>query len=195
MLTKIIRKLLSINSGKLNAQNFYENIFNLSLAGMNIGRGGEILSSGEFSVIKYVKSKYHPNDKIVIFDVGANIGNYSRVLINEFDNYKYELHCFEPIKKNFNTLKENLPNKSTIRLHNFGLSNINCQQRIYYDHHESELASLYKRRLQHFGKKMKFSERILVKKIDDFCSQKAIDKINFLKLDIEGNELNALMGG
>ena len=38
------------------------------------------------------------------------------------------------------------------------------------------------------------SEQVQVQTIDDFCEAKRIDRIDFLKLDVDGHELSALRG-
>ena len=58
----------------------------------------------------------------------------------------------------------------------------------------SGLASIYHRRLDHFGISMKHIEEIQLRTLDNFCGEMGIHHIDLLKLDVEGYELKVLMG-
>jgi len=66
---------------------------------------------------------------------------------------------------------------------------------LYSDEPGSGIASLSKRRLDHFNIDLNFSERIQTIRFEDYWINKLTRKhINLVKLDIEGHELNALKG-
>lgn len=65
---------------------------------------------------------------------------------------------------------------------------------LYADTPGSGLASLSKRRLQHFGIELKHHEEVKVTTLDVWIQSNEV-KPDFLKLDIEGFELFALQGG
>lgn len=65
---------------------------------------------------------------------------------------------------------------------------------LHYDEPGSGLASLTKRNLVHEQTLFDKSEVVRLTTIDDYCSENNICRINLLKLDIEGHELNALVG-
>lgn len=58
----------------------------------------------------------------------------------------------------------------------------------------SGLASVYKRKLDHLGYYLNKLEKVKMSTIDIYCKENNIDRIHFLKFDIEGHELNALNG-
>jgi len=58
------------------------------------------------------------------------------------------------------------------------------------DKEASIMASLYDRR----ALKLDSSEEVVVITMDNFCREHAIDRIDLLKLDVEGHELAALQG-
>jgi FkbM family methyltransferase len=175
-------------------QKFYENLFKISLIGMNIGTGGDISSDGELNVMHYVKNQCSSSKEITIFDVGANVGNYSQKIVKEFKNLNFQLYSFEPSKETFFELKKCLGNLPNIKLHNIGFGEKSGVKTLFYDKKKSGLASMYNRRLLHFGIKMNLRELIKIYTIDDFCKRNRIRKIDFLKLDTEGYELNILNG-
>ncbi|MEI0549071.1 FkbM family methyltransferase [Brachyspira intermedia] len=172
---------------------FYDRCLLDVLYGLNIGTGGIVNGSGEIDVIKYLISKLHSNKvPLVIFDVGANVGNYTKELVNNFGN-NCIIHSFEPVKKTFEKLSENNFGNNVI-LHNFAFSSTEGVSKIYINSEISELASLSKRRLDHFNIYMDIEENIKLKTIDNFCSENDINNIFFLKMDVEGYELEVLKG-
>ena len=58
----------------------------------------------------------------------------------------------------------------------------------------SGLASLTKRRLDHINIAFDRSEKVRVTTVDRYCAERNIARINLLKLDVEGHELDVLTG-
>ncbi len=178
--------------GKKQYQPIFTFIHKKSLHGMNYGIS-DMNTNGELLVFDYLQKKYDRINNLVIFDVGANIGEYSTQIIRSFKNYNYNLYSFEPSKKTFSTLNENL-NDSHIQLFNYGFSDIECYGTLFSNQELSGLASLYERKMTHFNIDFSKSEKIKLTTLDIFCLENAINKIDFLKLDVEGNELKVLKG-
>lgn len=117
------------------------------------------------------------NNCKTIFDVG--VGDFSVF----FEIEDVEVHYFEPHKKSYLdlTLKK-LKNKNSI-INNFGL-NDKSSILPFYDE-----GSLFNRNI---------SNKILydceVKTGLDYCLENKINKIDFLKLDVEGMETKVLIG-
>lgn len=44
----------------------------------------------------------------VVYDIGANVGGWARVMQDRYDN-KLEMHCFEPVQANYDMLCEQMP--------------------------------------------------------------------------------------
>ncbi len=170
---------------------FTEWIYNKALESMNIGTGTEFQDSGEKWVIEYLRDKWIEQDKVAVFDVGANIGGYSNLLNKELGE-KAEIYAFEPGKTTFELLQSNVDKR--INLFNIGFSDKQEMSNLYYNEKGSGMASVYKRRLNHFDINMNSEEQISLTTIDDFCCQNGINKIDFLKIDVEGNELKVLQG-
>jgi FkbM family methyltransferase len=135
-------------------------------------------------------------DPRVIFDIGANIGDYSAMISSRSSQHHVpvDLHLFEPTKSCFGEIAKRFADRSDMSMNNWGASNSDCEQRIFYDEEKSGLASLYKRNLDHLQIHMKMSEDITLKRLDKYIEDKSISKLSFVKMDIEGHELNALEG-
>ena len=189
----MIKSLLKNQLGKKRWQKIYEYMFRIALEGMNYGNGGDFKISGELNVLKYIQQKYKDEKSLTIFDVGSNIGQYSKT-VSDFFNSKAIIHSFEPSKKAFELLLNTVSDRTNIIPNNIGLSDIEKDLILYTNVEASGLASVYQRKLEHYRIFMDKSEPIKLSTIDNYCQYNNIDKIHFLKLDIEGHELSALKG-
>lgn len=132
----------------------------------------------------------------IVFDIGANIGEYSAMLIDrskEID-LNLEIHLFEPTQSCFNIITDKFQSEKNVILNNFGISNLNGKAQIFYDKERSALASLYQRNLDSYNLKFNKSEEITLKRMNDYIREKNIKHIDFIKIDIEGHELKAFEG-
>lgn len=169
---------------------FWYKLYKLSLKGMNIGEvAGGVETSGECNVFKLVKDI--SNEPKVLFDIGANRGEYTKALLNNFPDA--QIHSFEPAEATYKTLQDNIT-ANNVKLNNFGISDVISESVLYYDKENSGLASLYNRQLDYFGIGFSKSETVKLDTLDHYCRENDISRIDLLKIDIEGNELNALKG-
>ena len=137
-----------------------------------------------------------PNKERVIFDIGANVGEYSQMLTQRIHSkgISCSLHLFEPTKACFAELQNRFAGTAAIRLNAFGLSDQEEKRQIFYDKEKSGLASLYKRNLQHYNIEMEAAEEIVLETAVNYIEKAGIGHIDFVKIDIEGHELNAFKG-
>ena len=161
---------------------------------MNYGNGGDFEKSGELNAAKYIRSKYNNKQPLIMFDVGANKGFYSIKLAQTFNGVPFTIHSFEPSVRTYEALLENVGGRAGIIPNNFGLGERKEKLKLYTNNPLSGLASFYERRLDYIGIDMSAFEEISMRTIDDYCSEKNVNHIHFLKLDIEGHELKCLAG-
>lgn len=182
--------------GKFEHQDHFIDLLWKSLRGLNIGTGDEVLSSGEILILDYIKQELlkDKNHKYVIFDVGANQGQYALLISKAFEGTDFITYSFEPSKNTFQILSEKLKGNSNFKLINKGVSNESGILKLYTDANGSGMASLSKRDLSYRNIEMQKSEEVEITTLDEFCKSKDIGSIDFLKLDIEGYELHALKG-
>lgn len=193
MITRIAGKTLRALAGKKKHQKLFEQLYQLSLAGMNVGGGSGTESSGEQSALELINQRLKGTKDLIIFDVGANVGNYSNLLNTVFGD-KATIFSFEPSKKTFASLISNTSNLSNVKPFNFGLGDEDSQITLFTNADESGMASVYRRNLEHFGIEMNKTEEIEIRTIDTFCSENNIEHIHLLKLDVEGHEIKVLKG-
>lgn len=179
--------------GKNVMQPIWERLYKLSLIGMNVGTDGTVNNSGEGFVIDHWMHRHADTRMPVVFDVGANVGNYTSALLSRMKT-DVQVYCFEPSLVTFNTLSSNLGQRSGVNLINMGLSNCEADLDLYANKDVSGLSSLYARYLQHLNLMMNQSEKVHVTTLDKFCDQHNISNISLLKIDVEGHELNVLEG-
>lgn len=181
--------------GKKHLVKFWEKVYIAALLGIGCGEASEDdkTASGENTCFKYLKKNFI-QDNYLIFDVGANVGQYATEALNNFENNQVFVHSFEPSKKTYSKLVNNMKEFENIRLNNFGISNEISRAVLYSVEKNSGLSSLYKRDLSQFNLSLDNSETIELNTIDNYCSKNKIEEIDLLKMDIEGNEYKALLG-
>lgn len=152
-------------------------------------------SNGEIDFLNNLLKSFKGKE-IVVFDVGANVGDYSLALIERFEGYdiNYKLTLFEPFPSSFNLLKNKLGNNSNVVLNNLGVSDSQKEADIYFDKESSTLASLYPRDLSQFNVSLSNKTIIKLTRLDTYIKENKIQKIDLLKIDIEGHELEAFKG-
>lgn len=155
----------------------------------NFGKNGE-----EVFINNLMHSFDEKEGKKVVFDIGANIGEYSQMIKDKSDKIDIEVHLFEPTKSCFNVVSKKFGNKKNTVLNNFGVSDSNSTANIYYDKEQSGLASLYQRNLDNYNLKLDQSEEITLRRLDEYIEERKIKHIDFVKIDIEGHELRAFEG-
>lgn len=182
IISKALKKILF---GKKKYQKFFRRLFDISLEGMNIGVGGrEVNKSGEDYALRYVLGN---ENRPVIFDVGAQGGNYTNNVI-EITESKCTIYAFEPCPKDYEHLSS-IINNSNVHLIKSALGERDGQATLYFPSNKSGLSSLLKN-----NDPLLISENVKIETLDTFCRNNQIGYISLLKLDTEGYELSCLMG-
>ena len=122
-----------------------------------------------------------PTRKLIILDIGANIGLVALHLLPICDR----LICIEPSPSHFKLLKE-LTENTIIECEQIAVSNTDGKIDFYFSNSNSTINSLIKQP-GHFESK-KVNSKTLSKLIFDL----SLDHIDFIKVDIEGSEMIAL---
>ena len=130
-------------------------------------------------------------DLKVIFDVGANIGEWSKQAIKNFP--KSNLHCFELSKTTYETLQVNITFLNA-SLNNVGLSNENSEIQ-YKDYGKNSGVNTLLVNATFHDKNIKPKMRrgkVIIG--DDYCENNNIMFIDYLKVDVEGAEHLVFLG-
>lgn len=172
---------------------FNEKLFSLAIRGMGIFNYTSPTISGEKWLINNFVKKLGKN--LIIFDVGANVGDYSKLLINSEVSIS-RIFAFEPHPKTFKRLKQNLIENSVLDPVQSALSEI-AGNMILFDREDcdgSSKASLAESIFSEVYQVGSSERSVKVDTIDFFCESNEIKSIDFLKIDVEGYELNVLKG-
>ena len=91
-------------------------------------------------------------------------------------------------------LRTRFPEGGTVTVMPYGLGTINEEHTLHLDAPGSGLGSVYPRKLDHRGMSLGCTETVRLRRLDDVCREQGIQRIDFLKLDVEGHELAVLHG-
>lgn len=194
-MTSVIKKILIGLSGNQPAQRVLERCVIAAQYLMGIGSGGLPGSSGEHVLAARLKDVYAGSrEPLCVFDVGANKGQFVSLMTSLLAGMPHRVHSFEPGNTTFRALQAQHADSPNVILNNVALGATTGNQTLYSDKDASELASLYKRRLDHFGVTLERGEQVWIETVDDYCERKGVSRIDLLKLDVEGHELAVLQG-
>ncbi|MEK7507467.1 MAG: FkbM family methyltransferase [Patescibacteria group bacterium] len=143
-----------------------------------------------YEVIDIVKrNNQGSEDCRVVFDVGAAVGDTAVTFLKSFP--KATVYCFEPLPESFAALKRNIAGfGERVRCFNFALSDRNGVADFYMNaNHDS--SSFVTKPSGVGGATIKVN----VRRLDDVIRELGIEKIDFMKVDVEGWEKEFIDGG
>lgn len=162
-----------------------------------VGHGQWLLDHGNTSTIeayncyKSIKEFSEP----VIFDIGANIGTFTTWMAKAFPNGK--IYSFEPQRQVFQMLSGNaaINNLYNVYTYNIGLgkenTKIEFEEPNYFEKNDYGTFSL----VENVIKKTTNNKIVVqINTLDWFVEYYNIPKIHLLKIDVEGMDLDVLMG-
>lgn len=129
---------------------------------------------------------------MTIIDVGVNKGYYS-LLFAKLMNDKGIVLSFEPVEENCYWIKKsiNINKYKCIKLYQYALSNKE-EEVTFYLGKKSGHGSIFLSQSNVDSEKAPIT--IKTRKLDDVLKENNIDKIDFIKIDVEGAELMVLQG-
>lgn len=122
-----------------------------------------------------------------IFDVGANVGAWAGMAAQIFPSAR--IHCFEIAPPTFAKLEKRMAGGAMV-LNDVGLSDEECEVPIKFFPDNDTFATVtdYPHALDH----QMITGRVIVG--DDYIARNRIERINFVKIDVEGAEHSVLKG-
>lgn len=129
----------------------------------------------------------------VILDIGANVGTFLYQLEGKLSHD--HIYAFEPNKKLYARLKRLFPSMKVLSM---ALSDENTTAEFKVPvingkmvASRGTLNTSYKEK----GEEKSYTEKVTVVKLDDWAAQEQISALDFIKIDVEGNEMKTLLGG
>lgn len=172
--------------------NFGKILQHLSHRMMGIGNYENFILSGEKNISKTIFNFYNKK-KFVYFDVGAGRNSEtSQLILNHFPNANGYL--FEPMPETYKALKSKYKSSINIHCHQVALSDKNGYLKLYdYENKQTQHATAYLDSLK-LSKQNISKHKVIKTTIDEFVLKNKIKKINYLKVDVEGQEYAVLTG-
>lgn len=139
-------------------------------------------------ILKYIKPKS------VFMDIGANIGHFSFYFKEKHPDL--ECHLFEPNPKLYQCINMSLKASKLngVFPHQLALSNSNGEASFFIDSYNDGGHSLL---IDKISAKSKDTQKVTVKtiRLDEFVNERNLEKIDIIKVDIQGAERSFIEGG
>ncbi len=159
--------------------------FGLAINRLYENRNYNIQSNGELNLLNKLR-KFKPH---IVFDVGANLGNYSNIARHEFSDA--EIYAFEPVEESFQQLNESTKNDTSIHSFQIGLSQ-KSGKKDFYIYQQSEHNSSIE--IQGMNRQLVHQLEVDTMSGDEFMRANHIEIIDLLKIDVEGTEMDVIKG-
>lgn len=187
----MLNKLYNFVFARPSMQKLNNKILNLAIHARGFNNHKSFQESGEANVIKLLNKL----DKGYVLDIGANIGSYSKVVLEETH---HNVVAFEPLSEAYSYLKA-LETKYGDRIltENFGIGDKNTVSTIYYSKDALSHASFSKevQEISYLKKDSKIEDKIEIKTLDSYLLEKPLNlEVVLLKIDVEGFEEEVLKG-
>jgi len=191
----IARTILNLNRER--SAWFLKKLLDITL-GVN---NDDMKSNGELFLLQRILKQLNNGQQFIAFDIGANVGLWTISLLDIASELgimeRVKIHCFEPSQFTFSKLQHNISqNKwgNRVTLINAGMGSKKGNKELYLIEEGAGTNSLYKRRLENLGISFNRTEIVKITIIDDYCIKNNITHVNFVKIDVEGHELEVMKG-
>ncbi len=134
------------------------------------------------------------SNALVFFDVGANVGTYTRSALKEARRAtcRLQIHAFEPSQYNSDILNSSFADLPNVHVTRAAVADQPGTAILYSEAPGSTQASLINRTTVQAQAREEIEVPVI--RLDDYMAAHRIDRVNVLKLDVEGAELPALRG-
>lgn len=159
----------------------------------------DMVSNGEMLVQRCVVEAWlrggARENRLVIFDVGANVGDWSAALLNRLADSNVDesadLYVFEPVPSTFESLKSRLGYRhSCLHYEQVALSSEDGEGAIHVRGQNAGTNSLYSEPRGDDEKLVSISKVTAT----SFCQAEQIQQVHLLKCDTEGHDMEVIRG-
>lgn len=152
-------------------------------------------TNGETIVQSTILECLKHNEKICIFDIGANIGTWTHSLFDHTSKTSsIFVHAFEPCTETYSTLTTNLISwklTDNIKSNKLALSSSVGKRPFYSLGPNVGANSLF----PPVDANKCAAESVQTETIDSYCLTNNISHIDFIKIDAEGHDMDVIYGG
>ncbi len=196
-ISRKIKKIYGLYISKLKKFIFYDSLSykNVLGHGMYLNKNCWVSENlAKYGVWEKIETDYilkEIQEGDVVLDIGANIGYYTLILAKLVGN-SGKVFAFEPEPNNFNLLKKNVKKNryQNVILENMALSNSNGKIKLYLAKQNRGEHRIYRSK----AVSNDFVEVNMMTLDEYFKNVPLIEKIAFIKMDVEGSEWGVLQG-
>lgn len=170
-------------------QRCFLQILKLCHAGMNYGGGHSPADSGERDALALVRKSVDPSRSLTLFDAGANDGEYLKHAL-EIVGDRARIFAFEPQTLCYERLRARFASESRVELVKAALGSATGTAELFARVPGESTASLHRNTIA--GQAV--SEIVQMTTVDEVCRKKEIGRIDLLKIDTEGSEIDVIAG-
>lgn len=134
----------------------------------------------------YDMAKFVNSGQPMLFDIGANVGQTVKDFKEVFRSCT--IHSFEPSPDTFEILKNSTFKEKNVHIWNYGIG-AESGELILNEYQFSNTNSFL-----NINDRPKKKTPVKIITVDEFCEENKIEKIDILKIDTEGFELEVLKG-
>lgn len=154
-----------------------------------------IASNGELRLQRLVYAHARPDSRLVVFDVGARIGEWSRGIVDivPVRGKGFEIHAFEPVPDSRTKIVETFSGqigRGDLRVNPVALSNTEGTFPMYVPHYTAGTSTLHPDSTVTYEKVL----QVTASTVELYCAANSINYIDLLKIDTEGNDLRVIQG-
>jgi len=146
----------------------------------------------EVAAIEGLLCAEHLAPPAVILDVGANTGEWAWEAATCWP--RATIVCFEPSSHAADLLRNRFRTSDRVDVVQAAVGHGEGTAELYANSPGSALGSLRPRRLEHFGVNLQPQETVPLMTLDSFLATSELERIDLIKIDVEGFELDVLQG-
>jgi FkbM family methyltransferase len=183
-------RLLVRNAGRPPIAGAAERLRNATAYALGAGTASlHVSESGEGLVLRRLGDLW-ARRQVTVVDVGAHIGEYASAARSALGP-QVTLHCFEPRPDTFDTLEARFAGDHHTICHRIGLGSESGRASLFGDERSSAFTSLHR---ETFPAAPSRVDEVELRTLDELAAELGIDRIDLLKVDVEGHELAVLEG-
>ena len=165
-----------------------------------IGTTDELVLNDEYAAVRFFPEGYVPPENGTFLDAGAHIGVFAAIVSKQLPNSV--VHALEPSTDNYVLLEKNLSGRTNAFAHRLALGGTNGTVRLHHApgsvghsvYHNPDWEGQPWEPRSAEAPPLASYEDVPCQVLADFLAEQGIERVHFLKMNIEGAEYDVLLG-